>query len=146
MENKYFITSKWVNEDEYSFRFSDGRTLSSRLDNGRWLISGSAVNNKIFKFPEIKEKDFSDFEGSNLQTFFRSETGNDFLVELAKKGSEGSNLRIQECVSGESFDQCFVREAEDFCDGLVGCVTIWIMPVTIAALIASHCAACSTLA
>lgn len=146
MENKYFITSTWVNEDEYSFRFPDGRILSSKLANGKWVASGSAVNNKIFILPEISEKDFSVFEGSNLQMFFRSEIGNDLLVELASKGSEESNLRIQECVSRESFDQCFVREATDFCDGFVGCVTIWVMPVTIAALIAAHCAACPTIA
>ncbi len=146
LQNKYFITSTWVNEDEYSFRFPDGRILSSKLENGKWVTSGSAVNNKIFMLPEIKEKDFSEFEGSNLQKFFRSNIGNDLLVELANKGSDESNLRIQQCVNGESFDQCFVREATDFCDGFLGCVTIWIMPGTIAVMIAAHCVACPTIA
>jgi hypothetical protein len=144
LEKKYFIISTWINEDEYSFQFPDGRVLNSKLNDGKWETSGSAVNSKVFILPEIDAEDFSDFEGSSLQKFFRSEIGEEFLGELANNGKQGTNLRIQQCVRGESFDQCFVREATDFCDGFLGCVTIWLMPGIIAAMIAAHCAACPT--
>lgn len=143
LENKYFITSKMLNEDDFSFQFPDGRVLTSKLKEGKWEISGSAVNNKAFILPEFKESDFSHFEGSNLQKFFRSDLGIDLLTQLEHNSLERSNQRIQKCVSGESFDQCFVREAEEFCDGFVGCAAIFIFPEIIVPLIASYCAGCS---
>lgn len=118
MEKKYLIVSKRLNENDFSFQFPDGRELNSKLKEGKWEISGSAVSNKAFILPELNEKDISDFEGSNLQKFFKSKIGGDLLAELGNNRSGGSNLKIQQCVSGESFDKCFVREAYDFCDGL----------------------------
>ena len=143
LEKKYFIISKRLNENDFSFQFPDGRVLNSKLKEGKWEISGSAVNNKSFILPEFNERDFSDFEGSNLQKFFRSNVGLDLLNQLANNNLERPNQRIQKCVSGETFDQCFVREAEEFCDGFVGCAAIFIFPEIIVPLIASYCAGCS---
>ena len=142
LEKKYLIVSKRLNENDFSFQFPDGRVLNSKLKEGKWEISGSAVSNKAFILPELNEKDISDFEGSNLQKFFKSKIGGDLLAELGNNRSGGSNLKIQQCVSGESFDKCFVREAYDFCDGAVGCIALWLMPGAIASLIAAHCAGC----
>lgn len=143
LEKKYFIFSKRLNENDFSFQFPDGRVLNSKLKEGKWEISGSAVNNKSFILPEFNERDFFDFEGSNLQKFFRSNVGQDLLNQLENNNLERSNQRIQKCVSGETFDQCFVREAEEFCDGFVGCAAIFIFPEIIVPLIASYCAGCS---
>ncbi len=143
MEKKYFIISKRLNENDFSFQFPDGRVLNSKLKEGKWEISGSAVNNKSFILPEFNERDFSDFEGSNLQKFFRSNVGLDLLNQLANNNLERPNQRIQKCVSGETFDQCFLREAEEFCDGFVGCAAIFIFPEIIVPLIASYRAGCS---
>ncbi len=143
LEKKYFIISKRLNENDFSFQFPDGRVLNSKLKEGKWEISGSAVNNKSFILPKFNKKDYSDFEGSNLQKFFRSNVGLDLLNQLANNNLERSNQRIQKCVSGETFDQCFVREADEFCDGFVGCAAIFIFPEIIVPLIASYCAGCS---
>jgi hypothetical protein len=142
LEKKYLIVSKRLSENDFSFQFPDGRVLNSKLKEGKWEISGSALSNKAFILPELNEKDISDFEGSNLQKFFNSKIGGDLLAELGNNRSGGSNLKIQQCVSGESFDKCFVREAYDFCDGAVGCIALWLMPGAIASLIAAHCAGC----
>jgi len=44
----------------------------------------------------------------------------------------------------QKFSDCVVLEIDEFCDGLVGCAAIMIMPVPILAVIAGHCAACTT--
>ena len=117
--------------------------MTSKLKDGKWEVSGSAVNNKAFILPEFKERDFFHFEGSNLQKFFRSDEGIDLLSQLNNNNIEKSNQRVQKCISGESFDRCFVREADEFCDGFVGCAAIFIFPEIIVPLIASYCAGCS---
>lgn len=44
--------------------------------------------------------------------------------------------------TGETFQNCFIREVHDFCDGAVGCLSIMVFPGYVGAVIAAHCAIC----
>jgi len=70
LEKKYFIISKRLNENDFSFQFPDGRVLNSKLKEGKWEISGSAVNNKSFILPELMRKISQILKVQTFKSFF----------------------------------------------------------------------------
>ncbi len=117
-ESKYGAVAKLNDENSYTLSYENGKELNIKLLSGKKaLISGSFINDSeleiIFDPEEIEEPEIT-------------------VVHSA----------CSEHPKNESFNQCFKREWDDFCDGIVGCVTQAVKPIMVAALISAHCLTC----
>lgn len=132
----------------FEFTYPDGRSLILANKNGNYFINGTRINNQTILIalqdnskPITERLEFTDASNGTLlgKKQFIS------MVNDYSKLSAGSSLVMRPCnqhPSNESFDDCFSREWDEFCDGFLGCVAQATNPVIIAAVIAGHCAAC----
>lgn len=119
-------------EGSFTFIYEDGKKLEVTPNNDETLLmTGSKISNRIFNVNKMQ----------NLTSADEMEYSFDVIKDF--ESNQGVLLRpCEQHPAGESFNQCFKREWNEFCDAFVGCVAQATNPVLIASVIAAHCAAC----
>jgi hypothetical protein len=145
LKSKYSIETFKNSENNFTFNLKDGKNLNAELIGKNWKFSGDALGSETFSLPNFSHEFLIESKSSPFYSLFGNSEGQKFL-RLISNTPNSNGARILECVGGESFDTCFVREVDDFCDGAVGCIALFVFPVPISVLIAAHCAACASLA
>lgn len=109
-------------------------TLIKYEDNKELYIIKESEDSFLMKGSKINDKTFS-------VTLSKNQTIPYEFTEI-KDGNTVTFNPCSEHPKGEKFNDCFKREFSDFCDGLVGCLSLAVFPWHISAVIAAHCLAC----
>lgn len=103
-----FITERYkakvemINKSDFNIIYSDGKVLNAKKQSdGSYKVTGSKIKNNSFVISQNEGK----FDESNPASNFR------INATLANPCNQHP--------AGETFDQCFKREWDAFCDGLV---------------------------
>lgn len=148
LNDTYGITTEILENNNFEFTYPDGLTLKMEKQDDQYIASGDKINNteiQIF----VEEGDESIEKRLLFKNIENDETieKKDFIkiINSSTSSSDGYVTRDAPCSehpSGESFDECFKSDWDDFCDGAVGCIAKFTHPGLIAGVIAAHCAAC----
>ena len=145
LESKYGITTEISDNGNFQFTYPDGRVLNTTISNESVIISGTRINNTTFELQKLTKGDIDNYTNSSDNFFLNSVEKQNFISTVNNISNLEIGLYARPCdehPSNEEFDDCFAREWDEFCDGLVGCLAQATNPVLIAAVIAGHCAAC----
>lgn len=127
-KKKYNADIEFNDDGSYTIIFSDGRDIKISLaSNNHYLMTGTRMPGVTIDVYHVKD-DIFEFEVlEDLYGYFESSA-------TAKPCAQHPK--------GESFNNCFKREWNEFCDGFIGCVAQATNPIKVAAVIAAHCATC----
>lgn len=144
---RYGIETTILEDNEYSFKFLDGRIMKVIVLENEIVISGSRINNLSYSFENLTEVQINLLDQNSIYLLSSNTLKADFIFnvnDLSNLTEEERSLvsPCDEHPTVEEFNDCFVREWEEFCDGFIGCVTQATHPMIVAAIIAGHCAAC----
>lgn len=132
MKNRFGADFTKNEDGSFTFVYEDGKKLEVIPNNdGTLLMKGSKISNRIFKVNKLQ----------NLAGTDEMEYSFDIIKDF--DSNQGTLRRpCGQHPEGESFNQCFKREWNEFCDDAVGCIAQAMEPHLVAVAIAAHCVAC----
>lgn len=148
LSEKYGIETINLEDGNFRFKYPDERILQVNNEGGEVILTGSRINNEIFKIRMADENKASSYQLEFLDENSRKTISKQRFISAVNSSSNIVNSGFKaaapcdEHISNETFDECFKKEWDDFCDGMAGCVAQAVNPVFVAAVIAGHCAAC----
>ncbi|MGM0641998.1 MAG: hypothetical protein ACQESN_11320 [Thermotogota bacterium] len=135
LKNKYGINTTFMENGNVHLNYEDGKKVIIKSEDNRYVLTGSKINNQTFgiEVEEGEEKITQRVHFYDNKNFSAQVSKQEFM-----KSVHGSFLKEK-----ESFDECFEREWEDFCDGAASCIARDVLPISSAAVataVAIHCA------
>jgi hypothetical protein len=148
LKSRLGINTEDLGGGSFKFTYPDGRNLIVKKENDVYIANGTRINNKSFTVSlDDGEESITErlkFIDNEINTTITKEEFISTVNDYSKLSNEFLLTRspCDNHPSDESFDDCFAREFQEFCDGFLGCVALATNPVLISAVIAGHCAAC----
>ena len=147
LQIRYGIHMGVLENEDYEFTLGNGRKIIMRNIGNQILITGSGINNESYIFEQLSKEQIDNLDNESEFLLGSNTLKREFISSI----NDVSNLLPEQQAmanpcsqhpANETFNECFKREIEAYCDGFVGCVSLALYPISISILIAAHCAAC----
>lgn len=135
IENQYDVDILKNTDGSYEVIYRNGEILNiAPINENSYYISGSKISFEIKRIDIFDRTDSANIMDSfSITSIPDSKEGDNNLTTFAAPCNQHPS---------ESFDECFKREMDEFCDGFAGCTSLAFFPELIIPIITGHCLAC----